>query len=252
MQSLVEALRTKEFAAKLGDAGGFPDFGEGVEFLPGADGVTDKYREFAALFGEADIAVLSPFKGKEGGVHELNDRLRQALGFMTREPQNGEILMCTRNAPANDDDDDDEDDGVIRARVLLRLLNGMRLIVTAFNNAQITVRRVGSDETATLPYQPHPHGPAETVDWGSSSHGAQVPRLRGGGRHRRHPAKCGAARRKTALHLRRSQLLHRRQPGEKTRRRHGRARPTSSALMEHGTRRRITTLERKLKDMTHG
>ncbi len=108
VQNLVEAVRSGEFAALLSQCGPeFPDFGEGVEFLSGdrgnADAICAKYLELAGFFGEPDIAVLSPFKSDDFGVHALNARLRAALGFDTAAPRVGEIVMCIENADANGD-----------------------------------------------------------------------------------------------------------------------------------------------------
>ena len=61
-----------------------------------------KYRELAGVFGEPDIAVLSPFKSDDFGVHALNAQLRAALGFDTEVPRVGEIVMCIENAPSGD------------------------------------------------------------------------------------------------------------------------------------------------------
>ena len=69
VQNLVEAVRSGEFATLLSQCWPeFPDFGEGVEFLSGdkgsADAISAKYLELASLYGEPDIAVLSPFKSE--------------------------------------------------------------------------------------------------------------------------------------------------------------------------------------------
>jgi exodeoxyribonuclease V alpha subunit len=157
VQILVETVRSGEFAALLSQSWPeFPDFGDGVEFLSGdrgdADAICAKYRELAGLFGEPDTAVLSPFKSDDFGVHALNARLRAALGFDTAAPRVGEIAMCIENADANGDG--------------FRLLNGMRLMVEDFDGKSLVLRHVSSGETKNVCYRPHQHGPAETIVWG--------------------------------------------------------------------------------------
>ena len=109
VQNLVEAIRLGELAAAPSPSGSeFPDFGEGVEFLSGdkgtAEAVVAKYLELADAYGEANTAVLSPFKSEQFGVHALNAQLRAALGFSTPDPRPGEIVMCVENASAGGDD----------------------------------------------------------------------------------------------------------------------------------------------------
>ena len=120
VQNLVDAIRLGELLAPGLE---FPSFGEGVEFLSGhqggADAILTKYLELASVHGEADTVVLSPFKSEQFGVHALNLQLRAALGFHTPTPRIGEIVMCVENAPTGGDD-------------RFRLLNGMRLTVSAF------------------------------------------------------------------------------------------------------------------------
>jgi exodeoxyribonuclease V alpha subunit len=160
VQNLVEAVRSGEFAASLSQCDGdFPAFGEDVEFLSGDQGRTEairaKYLELAGAFGEANVAVLSPFKGDEYGVNVLNAQLRAALGFDTPTPHVGEVLMCIENAQRGGDG--------------LRLLNGMRLIVTEFDGEWLVLRQVSSAETLTVRHKPHAHGPAETIVWGRAA-----------------------------------------------------------------------------------
>jgi exodeoxyribonuclease V alpha subunit len=158
VQNLVEAIRLGELVATPSPSGSeFPNFGEGVEFLSGdqggADAILAKYLELASVHGEADTVVLSPFKSEQFGVHALNLQLRAALGFNTPAPRPGEIVMCVENASAGGDD-------------RFRLLNGMRLTVTAFDGKWVALRHLSSGETVTVPYKPHAHGPSETIVWG--------------------------------------------------------------------------------------
>jgi exodeoxyribonuclease V alpha subunit len=154
VQNLVEAIRLGELLAPGLE---FPSFGEGVEFLSddkgGADAILTKYLELASAHGEADTVVLSPFKSEQFGVHALNAQLRAALGFHTPTPRIGEIVMCVENASA---------DGADR----FRLLNGMRLAVSAFDGKWVALRHLSSGETVTVPYKAHAHGPSETIVWG--------------------------------------------------------------------------------------
>jgi hypothetical protein len=154
VQNLVEAIRLGELLAPGVD---FPNFGEDVEFLSGdkgtAQAVLAKYLEFAGVHGEADTVVLSPFKSEQFGVHALNAQLRGALGFHTPTPRIGEIVMCVENAPTGGDD-------------RFRLLNGMRLAVSAFDGKWVSLRHISSGETVTVPYKPHAYGPSETIVWG--------------------------------------------------------------------------------------
>jgi exodeoxyribonuclease V alpha subunit len=157
VQNLVEAIRLGELLAPGLE---FPNFGEGVEFLSGdqggADAILAKYLELASVYGEADTVVLSPFKSEQFGVHALNLQLRAALGFNTPAPRPGEIVMCVANASAGGGD-------------RFRLLNGMRLAVTAFDGKWVALRHLSSGETVTLPYKPHAHGPSETIVWGRAA-----------------------------------------------------------------------------------
>jgi len=86
VQALVEAIRTGAFTSASGQT-----FGEGVEFLDGAAAIVSKYLELAGIHGEDNVAVLSPFKGEEHGVHALNASLRAALGATSPQPR------CRRN-----------------------------------------------------------------------------------------------------------------------------------------------------------
>ena len=214
VQNLVEAVRSGAFAASLSQcAAEFPDFGDGVEFLSGDEGRTEairaKYLEVAGVYGEANVAVLSPFKGEEYGVNVLNAQLRAALGFDTEVPRVDEIVMCVKNAPSGD--------------AGFRLLNGMRLLVTGVDGQRLALRHVSSRETVTVPYRPHAHGPAETIVWGRAATVHKFSRLRSGGGDRGHPAKRVAPDREGAAHLRCRELLHRSEPRQKARRHHGRA-----------------------------
>jgi hypothetical protein len=158
VQNLVEAIRLGELVVTPGSE--FPNFGEGVEFLSddkgAAEAILAKYRELASAHGEADTAVLSPFKSEQFGVHALNAQLRAALGFNTPAPRSGEIVMCVGNAPTGGDD-------------RFRLLNGMRLAVTNFDGKWVVLRHISSGETVTVPYKPHAHGPCETIVWGRAA-----------------------------------------------------------------------------------
>jgi hypothetical protein len=157
VQNLVEAIRLGEL---LSPGLEFPSFGEGVEFLSGdqggADAILTKYLELAGAHGEADTVVLSPFKSEQFGVHALNLKLRAALGFHTPTPRIGEIVMCVENASAGGSD-------------RFRLLNGMRLAVSAFDGKWVTLRHISSGETVIVPYKPHAHGPSETIVWGRAA-----------------------------------------------------------------------------------
>ncbi len=238
VQALVEAIRTGAFTSASGQT-----FGEGVEFLDGDKGgaaaIVSKYLELAGIYGEDNVAVLSPFKGEEHGVHALNASLRAALGATSPQPRVGEILMCVENWPAHD-----EGGG-------LRLLNGMRLIVTAFDGKQITLRRVSSDETAEVLYEPHQHGPAETIVWGRA---ATVHKYQGSEAEavimvippgalrliEKEPHIFDAANYYTGVSRAKKRVAI---MG---------ALDQLPALMKHGTRRRITTLERTLREALHG
>ncbi len=241
VQNLVEAVRGGEFAASLSQCNGeFPDFGDGVEFLSGNQGRTEaicaKYSALAAIYGEVNVAVLSPFKGEEYGVNVLNAQLRAALGFDTLAPRVGEVLMCVRNAQ--------------RGGGRLRLLNGMRLVVTKFDGDWITFQRVSSGETATVPYKPHSHGPAETIVWGRA---ATVHKFQGS-----EAAAVIVVIPPNALRLIEKEphifdVANFYTGVSRAKRRvviMG-ALDQLPALMKHGTRRRITTLERILTEARH-
>jgi AAA domain/UvrD-like helicase C-terminal domain len=237
VQALVEAMRTGAFTSASGQT-----FGEGVEFLDGVMGgaaaIVSKYLELASIYGEDNVAVLSPFKGEEHGVHALNASLRAALGATSPHPRVGEILMCVENWSA-----DDGGDG-------LRLLNGMRLVVTEFDGKWITFRRVSSGETATVPYRPHPYGPAETLVWGRA---ATVHKYQGSEAEavimvippgalrliEKEPHIFDASNFYTGVSRAKKRVVI---MG---------ALDQLSALMKHGTRRRITTLERTLREARH-
>jgi AAA domain/UvrD-like helicase C-terminal domain len=161
VQNLVEAIRLGGLVVEPSQSGSeFPSFGDGVEFLSGdkatANAILAKYLELASDNGEADTAVLSPFKSEQFGVHALNAQLRAALGFDTPAPRPGEIVMCVENALTGGDD-------------RFRLLNGMRLIVTEFDGEWLVLRHLSSAKTATVRYKPHAHGPAETIVWGRAA-----------------------------------------------------------------------------------
>jgi AAA domain len=157
VQNLVEAIRLGELLAAGLE---FPNFGEGVEFLSddtgGVNAILTKYLELASVYGEADTVVLSPFKSEQFGVHSLNLQLRDALGFNTPTPRIGEIVMCIENASTDGDD-------------RFRLLNGMRLAVTRFDGKWVALRHLSSGETVTVPYKPHAHGPSATIVWGRAA-----------------------------------------------------------------------------------
>jgi hypothetical protein len=238
VQALVAAIRTGAFTSASGQT-----FGEGVEFLDGNKGgaaaIVSKYLELAGIYGEDNVAVLSPFKGEEHGVHALNASLRAALGATSPQPRVGEILMCVENWPAHD-----EGGG-------LRLLNGMRLVVMAFDGKQITLRRVSSGETAEVLYEPHQHGPAETIVWGRA---ATVHKYQGSEAEavimvippgalrliEKEPHVFDAANFYTGVSRAKKRIVI---MG---------ALDQLPALMKHGTRRRITTLERTLREALHG
>jgi exodeoxyribonuclease V alpha subunit len=239
VHALVEAIRTSAFTSASGQT-----FGEGVEFLDGDKGgaaaIVSKYLELADVYGEDNVAVLSPFKGEEHGVHALNASLRSGLGATSPRPRVGEILMCVENWSA-----DDKGDGG------LRLLNGMRLVVTEFDGKWITLRRVFSDETAKVLYEPHQHGPAETIVWGRAS---TVHKYQGSEAEavimvippgalrliEKEPHIFDAASFYTGVSRAKKRVVI---MG---------ALDQLPALMKHGTRRRITTLERTLREALHG
>jgi ATP-dependent exoDNAse (exonuclease V) alpha subunit len=214
-----------------------PDYGPGVEFLAGSDGLAVKYLELVQAFGETDVIVLSPFKGKEDGVHDLNARLRVACGLNDPRPGRDEIVMCARNAARDDDDEGPRG---------LRLLNGMRLTVAASDySTYLALCRVGSNETATVPYKPHAHGPAEHIVWGRA---ATVHKFQGSEAAavivvippnalklvEKEPLIFDAANFYTAVSRAKKRVVI---MG---------ALDQLPALMKHGTRKRITTLEGKL------
>jgi AAA domain/UvrD-like helicase C-terminal domain len=242
VQNLVESVRSGEFAALLSRSGpNFPAFGEGVEFLSGdranADAICAKYRECSGLHGEPDTAVLSPFKSDDFGVHALNMRLRAAVGFDTPIPRVGEIVMCVQNEA-------DAGDG-------FRLLNGMRLIVADFDGKSIALRHLSSRETKIVTYRPHAHGPAETIVWGRA---ATVHKYQGSEAAavimvippdalrliEREPHIFDAANFYTGVSRAKKRVAI---MG---------ALDQLPALLKHGSRRRITTLERILREARHG
>ena len=191
------------------------------------------------IYGEDNVAVLSPFKGEEHGVHALNASLRAVLGAASPQPRVGEIVMCVENWPAHD-----EGGG-------LRLLNGMRLVVTEFDGKWITLRRVSSGETAEVLYEPHQHGPAETIVWGRA---ATVHKYQGSEAEavimvippgalrliEKEPHIFDAANFYTGVSRAKKRVVI---MG---------ALDQLPSLMKHGTRRRITTLEQTLREALHG
>ena len=161
VQNLVEAVRSGAFAASLSQcAAEFPDFGDGVEFLSGDEGRTEaicaKYLEVAGVYGEANVAVLSPFKGEEYGVNVLNAQLRAVLGFDTEVPRVGRDCHVRQECPQR------------RRRVSIAKRHA------AHRNGGSRASGLRSEmsppgETVTVPYRPHAHGPAETIVWGRAA-----------------------------------------------------------------------------------
>ncbi len=126
----------------------------------------------------------------------------------------------------------------------------MRLVVTKFDGEWITFQRVSSGETATVPYKPHSQGPAETIVWGRA---ATVHKFQGSEAAavivvippnalrliEKEPHIFDVANFYTGVSRAKKRVVI---MG---------ALDQLPALMKHGTRRRITTLERILTEARH-
>jgi hypothetical protein len=181
--------------------------------------------------------VLSPFKSDDFGVHALNARLRAALGFDTVAPRVGEVVMCIENGAGDGDG--------------FRLLNGMRLMVVDFDRKSLVLHHISSGETKSVPYRPHAHGPAETIVWGRA---ATVHKYQGSEAAavimvippdalrliEKEPHIFDAANFYTGVSRAKKRVAI---MG---------ALDQLPALLKLGTRRRITTLERALREARHG
>ena len=132
-----------------------------------------------------------------------------------------------------------------------RLLNGMRLMVMGFDGKSLVLRHVSSGETKNVPYRPHLRGPAESIVWGRA---ATVHKYQGS-----EAAAVIVVIPPYALHLveKEPHIFDEANFYTGVSRAKKRvvimgALDQLPALLKHGTRKRITTLERALREARHG
>jgi hypothetical protein len=110
------------------------------------------YHEQVAIYGPDNTIAITAFKDKGAGVRELNDGIRQSLGYFDPLPRVGELLMVVKN----------REDGA---------LNGQRYraIVVDEDRKLITAQLLGARNRTTFPYKPDMRGPCKgIVEWGYS------------------------------------------------------------------------------------
>jgi hypothetical protein len=165
VQRVTAAIRAGAFTGSTEDLQKFGS--DGVEFISCdgdfADAVSRKRGELAAEYGETETVALSPFNKDSFGIHALNRRSREMDGIPDGAPRVGEILMCVENHWLKN-----RTSGGSEERLPdYHLLNGTRLIVADVDPDFIVAHPLGdARERLRLSIRPHAHGPATRIVWG--------------------------------------------------------------------------------------